>query len=74
MRSDPQIIIFSDTRFGASPESVSARSGYAGISAVRSRRILPIDDDLVSRPGPRLVLGVEAYARLVHPDVFGAAP
>lgn len=74
VRSDPEIIILSDARFGATPEGVGARPGHAGISAVRTKRILPIDDDLVSRPGPRLVLGVEAYAKLVHPEIFGAAP
>jgi iron complex transport system substrate-binding protein len=26
----------------------------------------------VSRPGPRLVDGVELFARLFHPDRFGA--
>jgi len=42
-----------------------------GIPAVRDRAIYPIDDDLVSRPGPRLVLGFEAYAKIIHPELFG---
>ena len=67
----PDIVVLADFRFGAQPEQVMARPGWASIPAVRNRAIYPIDDDLVSRPGPRLVLGVEAYARIIHPELFG---
>ena len=67
----PDIVVLADFRFGARPEQVMARPGWASIPAVRNRAIYPIDDDLVSRPGPRLVLGVEAYARIIHPELFG---
>lgn len=70
VRSDPEVIILSDAAFGATPEVVSARPGWSAIAAVRSKRIFPIDDDLVSRPGPRLADGVEAYAKLLHPELF----
>lgn len=67
----PQIIVLADARFGATIEQVVARPGWSGIPAVRDRAIYPIDDDLVSRPGPRLVLGFEAYAKIIHPELFG---
>ena len=67
----PEIIVLADFRFGTTPEMVVARPGWSSIPAVRSRAIYPIDDDLVSRPGPRLVLGFEAYAKLIHPELFG---
>ena len=67
----PDIVVLADFRFGARPEQVMARPGWANIPAVRNRAIYPIDDDLVSRPGPRLVLGFEAYARIIHPELFG---
>jgi iron complex transport system substrate-binding protein len=67
----PEIIVLADFRFGTTPEMVVARTGWSSIPAVRSRAIYPIDDDLVSRPGPRLVLGFEAYAKLIHPELFG---
>src|SRR2546426_115914 len=67
----PDIVVLADFRFGATPEQVTSRPGWASIPAVRNRAIYPIDDDLVSRPGPRLVLGVEAYARIIHPELFG---
>jgi iron complex transport system substrate-binding protein len=37
---------------------------------VTEGRVFPFDDNLVSRPGPRLVDGLEALARLLHPGVF----
>jgi iron complex transport system substrate-binding protein len=52
------------------PESVGQRSGWEAISAVKDERVYPIDDNLVSRPGPRLVDGLEALAQVLHPELF----
>ena len=44
--------------------------------AVQSNRVHKINDDLLSRPGPRLVDGLEEIARALHPEVasqFGRA-
>ena len=38
--------------------------------AVRSNRIYKINDDLLARPGPRLIDGLEQMARALHPEVF----
>jgi iron complex transport system substrate-binding protein len=70
VRSDPEVIVLSDAAFGASPDVVAARPGWSAITAVRMKRVHPIDPDIVSRPGPRLADAVEAYAKLLHPDVF----
>jgi iron complex transport system substrate-binding protein len=40
------------------------------LTAIQTGQVFPIDDNLVSRPGPRLVDGLEALARLLHPGVF----
>jgi iron complex transport system substrate-binding protein len=70
VRADPQVIVLGDAKYGMTPEKVKARTGWAGIDAVRSGRILAIDPDIVSRPGPRLADAVEEYAKLLHPTVF----
>lgn len=67
----PEIIVLADYRFGTTPGMVRARPGWSAIPAVREGAIYPIDDDLVSRPGPRIVLGFEAYAKIIHPELFG---
>jgi iron complex transport system substrate-binding protein len=70
VRSDPQVIVLGDAKYGTTVEQVRARAGWQQIEAVRTGMILSIDPDLVSRPGPRLADGVEEYARLLHPELF----
>lgn len=38
--------------------------------AVRNNRVYRINDDHLSRPGPRLVDGLEALAHALHPEAF----
>ena len=38
--------------------------------AVRNNRVYKINDDYLSRPGPRLVDGLEALAHALHPEAF----
>jgi len=68
--ADPAIIILGDAAYGESPETVAARPGWDVLSAVKNQAIFAFDDNLVSRPGPRLVDGLEALARLIHPELF----
>ncbi len=67
---NPSIIILGDSMWGVTPESVLERAGWESIEAVKSEQIFPIDDNLISRPGPRLVDGLEALAKILHPGVF----
>lgn len=68
--ADPDFIILGDSNYGATPEAVAARAGWSALKAVKNNQIFPFNDDLVSRPGPRLVDGLEALAALIHPEVF----
>ncbi len=70
VRAAPDIIILSDAAYGITPASVKARPGWDVIPAVVNDKVFPIDDNLVSRPGPRIVDGLEAAARLIHPELF----
>ncbi len=38
--------------------------------AVLQGRVYKINDDHLSRPGPRLIDGLEEMARALHPDAF----
>jgi iron complex transport system substrate-binding protein len=68
---DPDVIVLGDyTWGGVTPEDVAARSSWDSLSAVKTGRVYPFDDNLVSRPGPRLVDGLEEMARLLYPDLF----
>jgi iron complex transport system substrate-binding protein len=67
---NPAIIILGDAAYGETPAKVTARPGWESLAAVQTGQIFPFDDNLVSRPGPRLVDGLEALAKLLHPDLF----
>jgi iron complex transport system substrate-binding protein len=67
---NPDVILLGDSAYGATPESVAGRPGWEALAAVKDQRVYPFDDNLVSRPGPRLVDGLEAIARLLHPELF----
>lgn len=68
--SNPSIIVLGDSIWGITPESVKERPGWETIEAVKSGNIFPFDDNFVSRPGPRLVDGLEQLAKLLHPGLF----
>ncbi len=66
LAEDPQVILLGDAAYGITPEMVAERSGWSGISAVKDSRVFPFDDNLVSRPGPRLVDGLEQIAEIIR--------
>lgn len=70
IEADPGVILLSDAKWGESAETVGARPGWAGMSAVVNGRIHPIDPDIVNRPGPRIVEGLRAMAEAIYPDRF----
>lgn len=55
---------------GVSAAAVAKRPGYDAIAAVRQGRVYLVSSDLASRPGPRVVDGLMAFARVLHPDAF----
>ncbi|HEY0533878.1 MAG TPA: ABC transporter substrate-binding protein [Actinoplanes sp.] len=63
IRSDPDTIFLADsTCCRQSAGTVAARRGWNAISAVRTGRIYPLDDDIASTWGPRTVDLVRAVA------------
>lgn len=68
--ADPAMIILGDSMWGITPEMVASRPGWENLSAVKNGKVVPFDDNLVSRPGPRLVDGLEQLAKLLHPELF----
>ena len=68
---DPAIVVLADHNYGETAETVTQRSGWWNITAVREGRIVELtDDDIFSRPGPRIVEGLEFLAQAFHPDLF----
>jgi iron complex transport system substrate-binding protein len=64
---NPAIIVLGDSAYGVTADSLKQRAGWVGLAAIKNGHTYPFDDNLVSRPGPRLVDGLEALAKLLHP-------
>ncbi len=70
---DPEIILLADANVPYNPQTpamVRARPGWGQITAVREGRIFPVNGDILTRPSPRLVDGLEEMAKLIHPELF----
>jgi iron complex transport system substrate-binding protein len=64
--SDPDLIVLADTKCcDVTPETVAKRPGWSSVTAVRSDSVVPVDDDIASRWGPRVVDFYRIVAREV---------
>jgi iron complex transport system substrate-binding protein len=70
VQRNPEVIILLDANYGETPQKVRLRPGWATIAAVRTGRVYPIDSNIVNRPGPRVVEGLEQLAKLLYPERF----
>lgn len=62
---DPQCVLI----LGRGAERLRRRPAWAHTSAVRRGCVAELEPSWVVRPGPRLVLGLVAVARALHPEV-----
>lgn len=67
--ADPQVIVLGDAAYGVSAEIVAARPGWGNMAAVRLGAIRPVNDVIVSRPGPRIADGLAALALAINPTL-----
>jgi iron complex transport system substrate-binding protein len=63
VEDDPHVYLAAE---GTSVEQVARQPGLEDLTAVRQGRIEEVDSDLISRPGPRMVEGLEALAAALH--------
>ena len=62
---NPERIILSESDNNLEPNEVFANS-----PAMKKNKVFRIEADLLSRPGPRIVDGLERLARALHPESF----
>jgi iron complex transport system substrate-binding protein len=68
---DPEVILFGTGPFvPTTVEILSSRSGWGDITAVKEGQVFGVNTDLLDLPGPRLIEGLEAVAKILHPDLF----
>lgn len=70
IRKKPEIIIISSMERGGRFEQARKEwQKWPVIPAVMDKRVYLVDSDLLDRPSPRIVNGLETMARLIHPEV-----
>jgi len=69
LAADPQVIVIGDALYGVCPADVMGRPGWGVMTAVRDGAVRPVNDILVTRPGPRLPQGLADLARAIHPEL-----
>lgn len=71
LKADPEWILFPVGSAEGIPEGEQQRwHRWATVSAVKHERFHRIPSDLLNRPGPRIVDGLELLARTLHPEAF----
>jgi len=68
VEKNPDILICSKD-YG-SKKGIEATTGYKDLKAVKGKKLLEMDQNIVDRQGPRLADGLEALAKLIHPELF----
>jgi iron complex transport system substrate-binding protein len=70
IKKGPDVIIISS--MGRGEQFDKARKEWyrwPTLPAVRKRKVYLIDSDLIDRPAPRIIGGLEEMARLIHPEI-----
>ncbi|MDD5083120.1 MAG: ABC transporter substrate-binding protein, partial [Dehalococcoidales bacterium] len=71
--SNPAVIIV-QTMAGGQPtiskETLAQHPSWGQMAAVQQGKVYFLNGDLISRPGPRIIQGLEAIAMVLHPEVF----
>ncbi len=73
--ADPDVILYSKQSMDATTNQtldqiIRARSGWNKIKAIQNNQLFGLDDDLVSRPGPRVTDGLVEIAHAIYPNLF----
>jgi len=68
---NPDILLFPvGTSEGIAQEEQDQWKRWDTLSAVKHHRLFHVHSDLLNRPGPRIIEGLQELVRLIHPDLL----
>lgn len=74
IKANPDVILYAksvvDENNRTLAEIIKGRGGWDQITAVKEDRIVAMDDNLLSRPGPRVTQGLIEVAKAIYPDLI----
>jgi iron complex transport system substrate-binding protein len=68
LRRQPDVIIVTNDIVRSTTDLLSSYPEWKSLSAVRQKRVGIVDASVVSRPGPRIIDGLEALVNAIHPS------
>ncbi len=68
IEKDPEFVICTELK--DTKATLEITEGYMDLTAVKEGRLVEINQDLLSRPGPRITEGLRAVAQILHPELF----
>lgn len=77
IHEDPEVIIIlakSKGDFAKAREWLGEHSHLEKVTALRENHIFFLDENLATRPGPRLIDALAQLARILHPELFSQKP
>jgi len=72
LAEDPDIYLSSEHSWEneVTKDSVLNRDNYDNLTAIQEERVAVLNQDLLSRGGPRIITGLEKVAEAIHPEIF----
>lgn len=74
IKADPDVILYAksvvDENNQTLAEIIKGRDGWDQITAIKENRVIGLDDNLLSRPGPRVTKGLIEVAKAIYPDLI----
>ncbi|MTH53058.1 ABC transporter substrate-binding protein [Bacillus mangrovi] len=71
VKLNPDAIVTTYGYYSPEPvKQVTGREGWESVTAVKEKAVYDVHSDKLTRPGPRLIEGVEELANAIYPDVF----
>jgi iron complex transport system substrate-binding protein len=73
LKEDPEVLVFPVGTVESVPQSEQQQwRRWTSLSAIKNQRIHEVSSNLLNRPGPRIVEGLEQLAKAIHPEAFGS--
>lgn len=74
IQANPDVILYAksvvDENNKTLADIIKGRGGWEQITAIKEDRVIGLDDNLLSRPGPRVTQGLIEVAKAVYPDLI----
>ena len=71
IQQNPQVILDTYGYYDKNAKAnILTRKNWSTVDAIQQKQVVDLDSDLVTRPGPRIIDGLETIAKAIYPELF----